>query len=408
MAELVIDHIGAQGDAVASENGDRVYVPFALPGEKVLVEGKGQRRELVKIIDPSPDRIEPICSHFGTCGGCQLQHFEAKAYQKWKHSLVTIQLQKNGIDFPVDPLITFEDASRRRCVFNVQNTSEGVILGFAERSSDRIVSLKECPVMVSEISGRIDDLKTLCSSLPQTRDPFRLSVLRTDNGLDLSIEGTNPLKSNIKEVLIRKTLQLGFARLSSDGEILIEAQKPFLRMGMCKVAPPPGSFVQAIQTAEETMVDLVSGHLGKCKSVADLFCGVGTFALRLAEKSKVLAVEENQAALNALDQAWRETGGKLKQIKMEARNLDRRPVGFQELKKIDGLVFDPPRAGAEIQANQIAKSRVVKVAAVSCNPVTLARDLKILTQSGYKISRIVPIDQFKFTAHVEVVVLLER
>ena len=153
---------------------------------------------------------------------------------------------------------------------------------------------------------------------------------------------------------------------------------------------------------------MVGEHLAKCKSVADLYCGVGTFALRLAENSKVWAIEENSASLQALDRAWRETGGKLKQIKTEARNLDRRPANHQELKKIDGIVFDPPRAGAEMQARQIAKSNVGKVAAVSCNPQTLARDLAILVEGGYAISRIVPLDQFRYTPHVEVVALLER
>ncbi|MEM9280063.1 MAG: RNA methyltransferase, partial [Pseudomonadota bacterium] len=321
---------------------------------------------------------------------------------------ITSETTKDASKHPVDPLTAFDDASRRKCVFNVRNTQQGVVLGFSERSSDTVLSISSCAVLVPQISGSLDDLREICASLPQTKKPFRLSVLATQNGLDLSLEGSVPLNENTKTVLVRKALASGFARFSSDGEILIEPQKPVLKMGICEVAPPPGAFVQAVEAAETAMANLVCDHLSDCKSVADLFCGIGTFALSLAGKSIVWAVEENASALAALDQAWRETGGKLKQVKTETRNLDRRPASFQELKKIDGVVFDPPRAGAEAQARQIAKSKVRKVAAVSCNPVTLVRDLGILMDGGYRIHRITPIDQFKYTPHVEIVVLLER
>lgn len=408
MAELLIDDLGRQGDGITRVDGNVIYVPLALAGEKVSVTGSGPRRKLTDILERSPDRVDPVCRHFGTCGGCQVQHLSASSYREWKHSVVATPLSKAGINDTVDPLRIFEDAKRRKCVLSARNTNDGVRLGFTERSGHEIVPVEVCPVLDPQIVRALPDLQNLTASLPQSKKPFRLSVLASENGLDINIEGTVGLKTSQKEVLARKALASDFARISSDGEVLLEIRKPGLQMGTCTVAPPPGSFVQALEEAELEMADLVCGHLADCKSVADLFCGVGTFALRLAEKSTVWAVEENSAALASLDRAWRETGGKLKRVKTEARNLDRRPASFQELKKIDGLVFDPPRAGADMQARQIAKSRVRKVAAVSCNPTTLTRDLEILVAGGYRIHRIVPLDQFKYTPHVEVVALLER
>lgn len=408
MTELTIDHIGRQGDGISRVDGRPVYVPFTLASEKVQVNGTGTRLELVEVLASSPDRIDPLCNHFGTCGGCQLQHMGADAYQDWKRQLVIQPLQKAGIEHEVEHLVSFDLANRRKCVFNAKNINSGIQLGYAERASETIVPIEHCPVLDHAIVDRLEELRGLVASLPQSKKPFRLSVLSTKNGLDINIEGSGEIKTSLKEILVRKALAADFARLSYGDEILIEKRKPELQMGGVAITPPPGAFVQAISAAEQHMAELVCDHLKKCKSVADLFSGIGTFALRLAENSTVWAVEESAPALAGLDRAWRETGGKLKQVQTESRNLDRRPVSFRELKKIDGLVFDPPRAGAEAQAKQIARSKVKKLAAVSCNPVTLARDLSILIEGGYKITRIVPIDQFVFTPHVEVVVLLER
>ncbi len=408
MSEVNIEFLGRQGDGIATINGRQVFVPYTLPGETVRVGGSGQRLKALEILEQSPDRTAPVCRHFGTCGGCQVQHLSSSAYTQWKLSLVSAPLAKSGINCPVDPLVEFEPALRRKSVFNVRNAGDGVVLGFAARASDQIIPIETCPVTDPAITNKLDDLKNLVQSLPQSRTSFRLSVLATENGLDVHLEGKQALRNNQKEVLIRKAIATDLARLACDSEILVETRSPRLKVGSCSVVSPPGGFVQAVEPAELHMAHIVKEHLSGCKSVADLFSGMGTFALRLAEHATVWAIEENSTALEALDPAWRETGGKLKQIKVETRNLDRRPASFQELKKIDGLVFDRPRAGAEMQARQIAKSKVGKLAAVSCNPVTLARDLEILVSGGYRISRIVALDQFRFTPHVEVVALLER
>lgn len=408
MTELKVDFVGHKGDGVAHLNNNPLYVPYALEGEVITVKGNGPRREIDKIITPSDQRIEPICKYFGTCGGCQLQHMGESAYLEWKMALVTEPLSRVGISLKPDAILTYANASRRKCVFNAQRSSKGMLLGFNEKSSSAIVALDSCPVLVPSINEQLDKIHDLVNSVPTTKHPLRVSILDTKNGLDIAIEDAKPLSETERQVLIKKTIAHKFSRLSVNIETLIKTSEPHIEIASTIVSPPPAAFVQALKQAEDDMSDIVSGFLKGCKQVADLYCGIGTFALKLAENSAVYAVEESGDALNSLDEAWRDTGGKLKQIKTEKRNLERRPVTFGELKKMDGLVFDPPRAGAELQCKQIAKSRVKKVAAVSCNPSTLATDLEILIEGGFKVKRIVPIDQFKYTPHVEVVVLLER
>jgi len=207
---------------------------------------------------------------------------------------------------------------------------------------------------------------------------------------------------------VSKFTESGLIRLSLNGDVIVERIRPVLQIGQATVCPPPGGFIQAISGAEHTMADLVVRHLCDSKTVADLFCGVGTFALRLAEHCAVLAIESDQPSLTALDEAWRGTGGKLFAVNVEKRDLTRRPLMASEMKKIEGVVFDPPRAGAEVQARQLAMSKVSRIAAISCNPVTLARDLRILIDAGYELDSVTPLDQFVYTPHVEVVALLQR
>lgn len=408
MTEVKIDFVGHKGDGVAHLNNQAIYVPFSIEGETVSIEGSGPRREVTAIKIASPERIKPICKYFGTCGGCQMQHMGESAYLKWKMGLVTEPLSRIGITVTPDMMLSYKDASRRKCVFNAQRTHEGMQLGFNEKSSTEIVSIEGCPVLVPAINEQFEAIHDLVNSVPTTKHSLRVSVLETKNGLDISVEEAKPLSEAERQVLIKKTITHKFSRLTVNKETLIKTAEPHIEIASTIVSPPPSAFVQALKQAEDDMSDLVAEFLKGSKQVADLYCGIGTFALKLAENSAVYAVEESGDALNSLDQAWRDTGGKLKQVKTEKRNLERRPVTFGELKKMDGLVFDPPRAGAELQVKQIAKSRVKKVAAVSCNPATLATDLAILIKGGFVVKRIIPIDQFKYTPHVEVVVLLER
>lgn len=402
--EYHITRLGALGDGMAETAHGPKHLPFTLPGETVGVGADGA----VEIIAPSPDRVTAICRHFGTCGGCQMQHMHREAYLDWKRDLVTQALVREGIAPPMQPIAGFGEGLRRRVVFTAIRAGNGILFGFSRKGSNRIVDIGECPVLMPAIVAKLRSLKRLSAILATRKDVMKITVLACSNGLDISANNGSVTPEKARMEAISLAASEGFARLSLNGETLIETWRPVLETGLAQVSPPPGAFVQAVEGAELAMASLVVAHLSDCKSVADLFCGQGAFALRLARNAAVHAVESEAAALAALDRAWRETGGRLKQVTTERRDLFRRPVMAAELKRFDGVAFDPPRAGAEAQCRELAKSAVKRIAAVSCNAKTLARDLRILVDGGYRLLSVTPIDQFVFTPHVEAVALLER
>jgi 23S rRNA (uracil1939-C5)-methyltransferase len=283
-----------------------------------------------------------------------------------------------------------------------------MLIGFNQAESHHIVAIEECPIASAGIMARLPAIKTIAAAMAVNAEAFRISVLETQTGLDLAVDGIKSLSDKQRRSTIETVLSLrGIARVSLNGEILVEPVKPMIDFGGVQVAPPPGAFTQATKQAEDAMAELVATHVGKAKRIADLFAGSGTFSLRLARIGRVHAVESEEKPLAALDQAARTTQG-LKSVSVERRDLFRRPLMTQELKVYDAVVFDPPRAGAEFQSKELARSQVKKIVAVSCNPLTLARDLAILVEGGYRITRVTPIDQFLWTSHVEVVAALEK
>jgi 23S rRNA (uracil1939-C5)-methyltransferase len=404
---VTINSMGAGGDGVANLPDGQVFVPFTLPGEVANIAREKNRGTLMALIEASPERIAPTCSNFEACGGCALQHWQADAYQTWKRGLVAEALAGRRLDFQLDPLVPCALQTRRRAVFAARKTEQGMLLGFNRHQSHEIIDINECMVTVPAITDRLADLRELAAVISSGTKPFKLSVTATASGLDIAATGCGVPEAGKRRVLTALMMHKGFARLTCEGEIILEPKKPLVHFGKVAVEVPPGGFLQATAEAEDTMAALVMGHLAKVKRAADLFCGSGTFTFRMAEKMAVHAVESDAAALAALDRAARNAQG-LKPVTIERRDLFRRPLIAKELNRFDGVVFDPPRAGAEMQAKEIAKSSVAKVAAVSCNPVTLARDLAILTQGGYRIDRVVPIDQFLWSSHVETVALLTK
>ncbi|WP_419913622.1 class I SAM-dependent RNA methyltransferase [Hoeflea sp.] len=406
-----IERLGAQADGIAEVGGETVYVGFALPGEQVTVRRQKARGNVVSIDEPSAERTEPPCRHFGPkgdlCGGCALQHFNITAYNHWKKQLVSDVLAARGIDADVRPLITCAPGSRRRAVLSARAVKGGIVLGFNRAGTNTIADIRECAVVRPAIAEALPGLRALAGIAAAGTRPFRLQVLETSAGLDVAIDGVRELADKKRRTAIGKALELGYARLSLGNEILIEARKPIVTFNGIEVIPPPAAFVQASATAQEAMIEIVSTHLAGTKRVADLFSGCGTFALPLTRHAAVDAFENDGAALEALDHAARHTQG-LKPLSVERRDLFRRPVNAAELKKTEGVVFDPPRAGAQAQSKEIAASGVTKVAAVSCNPATLARDLRILIDGGFRLASVTPIDQFLWSPHVEAIALLER
>jgi 23S rRNA (uracil1939-C5)-methyltransferase len=409
-----IQAIGAEGDGIAKTSEGAVFVPFTLPGEDVAIARVKNHGTAMSWSSPSPERVPPHCRHFGpegdggACGGCSLQHWADQPYQDYKRNLVIDALKSKGIETEVAALIPCAPGERRRVTMSGRLTDKGVILGYMQAGSHHIVPVAECPIAHPGIVARLPVVRRLASALASGSEPFRVTIQATASGLDLNFADLRKPDAKKRQAAVDIVLkEKGIARISLASEILVEPQKPVVEFGGVPVVVPPGSFMQATVRAENAMAELVAGHIGKAKRVADLFAGIGTFSLRLARSAAVHAVEFEAPALAALDHAARNSQG-LKPVTVERRDLFRRPLQPMDVKQIDALCFDPPRAGAEAQCHELAKSKVSRIAAVSCNPVTLARDLSILIAGGYKLKSVTPIDQFLWSSHVEAVALLER
>ncbi|HSM39968.1 MAG TPA: RsmD family RNA methyltransferase, partial [Afifellaceae bacterium] len=283
------------------------------------------------------------------------------------------------------------------------------LLGYHERQSNRIVDIAECPVLVPEIGGRIESLREIAGLIVPAGRPGRVTVLATETGIDVDVAGVRMPDHGAKrrERLVALCRNAAVARLTVAGEIAVQLEEPRLSVAGAALRPQPAAFAQAAETAETAIGDLVAGHLAACGHIADLFSGFGTFSLALARSARVHAVEADAAALTVLDEAVRHANG-LKPVTTERRDIMRFPLAARELAPFDGVVFDPPRAGAKEQAAELAASDVGAVAAVSCNPATFARDARILIDGGYRLERVVPVDQFVYSAETEIVGLFAR
>jgi 23S rRNA (uracil1939-C5)-methyltransferase len=408
---LVITRLGVRGEGVADTSAGPCYVPYTLPGETVEVDpwlGHPDRGHLIKVDVASPDRIAPICPHFGTCGGCALQHLAAARYRDWKRALVVDTLAQARLDAPVDDPIEAHGEGRRRAVFHARRGQRDVLeVGFAALRAHHVVAIDRCPILSPALDDAIATAWAIAEAIGGMRKPLDIQVTATDTGLDVDVRGSGPLTAARTAELARVAEQRSLARLTRHGEIVAQRATPMLRMGRASVIPPPGAFLQATVAGEAALARLVEAHCDGAKTVADLFCGVGPFALRLAERARITAADNDSEAIGALQRAARGIQG-LKPIDAQARDLFRRPLAPAELKGFDAVVFDPPRQGAQAQANALAASAVPVVVAVSCNPATFARDARILADGGYRLMRVTPVDQFLYSAHVELVARFEK
>ncbi|MEM7748481.1 MAG: class I SAM-dependent RNA methyltransferase [Pseudomonadota bacterium] len=401
-SDIVVSKLGAKGDGVASADGDQIFIPFALPGE-TWRQGEGWER-----LSDSPDRIEPVCPHFGVCGGCIAQHMSAALYHDWKLDSVRQAFNHQGLD--VEPVLSeaFPVSSRRRCSLTAKKTRTGVVLGYLAARSHTIVELAACPILISDISSKLDVLRELSAILVAPNGTLRIDVLSASNGLDVALHGDHlPLGPELRVRLAHLVSEAGIARLMAGGHEIAQLRTPIVNCSGVEVAVHPNAFLQAVEAAEAELASLVVQHVGRAKAVGDLFCGIGTFAFALARKAKVLALDSDRASIETL-MAARDRAQKLKPIDARVRDLFREPLSRKELEGLDCVVFDPPRAGAEGQARMIAKSQVPRVVAVSCNPATLARDVRHLVEGGYQLEALHTVDQFRFSAHVECVAALSR
>ena len=408
---LLIDHVGHRGDGVSFVDGQAIYVPYTLGGETVEVaevHGHPDRRKLLAVETASPDRVAPFCAHFGVCGGCAIQHWRDGAYRAWKRGIVIETLRQAKLDSEVAELIDAHGAGRRRVTLHARLGTHDVLkVGFAAANTHDIIPVDRCPILDPALAGALDAAWALAEPILRGGKPLDIQVTATKGGLDIDVRGSGPLLPSMIATLSAIAEKHRLARLTRHGELVLMRNAPIVAMGSAQVTLPPGSFLQATTAAEETLAALVAERCGKAKHAADLFCGVGPFALRLAAKMRLSAFDSDPGAVGALQKAATATSG-LKPVKAETRDLFRRPLMPAELRDFDVVIFDPPRQGAQAQAQQLAASKVPVVIGVSCNVATFARDARILVDGGYRLEGVTPVDQFRHTPHVELVARFSR
>lgn len=408
---LVINRLGHLGDGIAEGAEGAIYVPGTLPGETVEVEGvagHSDRRRLLHVDVASSERIAPICQHFGVCGGCAVQHWDMAHYRAWKHDLVIVALRQAGLDASVAELIDAHGEGRRRAVFHARRgTHEVLEVGFSAARAHHLVAIDHCPVLAKSLDGALKAAWAIAETLDPVSKPLDIHATATDAGLDIDVRGSGALTAPLVSALARVSAKYDLARLTRHSELIAQARAPTLRIGKAVVPLPPAAFLQATAEGEAVLAQLVLAACTGAMRIADLFSGIGPFALRLAERARVFAVDDDEAAVAALKRAAASAPG-LKPVQVERRDLFRRPLAAAELKNFDAVVFDPPRQGAQMQARELAASNVPRIVAVSCNAGTFARDMRELVRGGYRLSIVTPVDQFRYSPHVELVARLER
>ncbi len=403
---LIIDKLGVRGEGVAQVSDGPVFVPYALAGETILAEVDGSRGTLAEVLIPSPDRIAPFCRYFAHCGGCAVQTLAADSYARWKRDLVASALRRECLTTEVSDLADAQGAGRRRATFHARYAQGRPATGFMQARAHQIVEIQACPLLAASMDGALPAARAIAKALAGSSKPLDILVTATASGLDVDLKGHGPLIDAQRQGLVRVVLEHDLARLSNHGEIVLMRREPLLAMGRAMVAPPPGVFLQATAAGEETLAAKVCAHVAGARHIADLFSGVGTFALRMAEFANVDAFDLDEAALKALAKAARIEG--LRPVNVKTRDLFRRPLEPADFAQFDAVVFDPPRVGAESQARGLSASPVPLVVAVSCNARTFARDAAILCAGGYDMMRVEPVDQFRHTPHVEIVAAFRR
>jgi 23S rRNA (uracil1939-C5)-methyltransferase len=394
--KVVIDRLGHHGDGIAAGPQGPIFVSQMLPGEELEGDLSGDRLTNTRIITPSDQRVRPPCAHAKTCGGCVMQHASDRFVVGWKVDIVRSALAAQGLQTDFLPIVTSPPRSRRRATLSVRRTKSGALVGFHARASDMLVSVPHCQLLHPDLVAGFPALEALVKIGGSRGGEVSMTVTRSLGGLDVAVAGGKPIESGLAMELARVVEAHALARLTWNGEGVALRTMPMQRFGRALVAPPPGAFLQATAEGEAALF-----------RITDLFAGVGTFALALAERAEVHAVEGDAAMVAAMEKGWRQADG-LRRLTAETRDLFRRPLESDEFRGFDAVVIDPPRAGAEAQFATLAKSGVRLIASISCNPVTFARDAKVLVQAGYLLTSVQVVDQFRWSSHVELVGSFER
>ena len=409
---ITVERLDLRGEGVA---GDTV-IARTLPGEVVEGDAQGGRIGQPRIVRPSPRRVAAPCPHYRSCGGCALQHADDLFVADWKQGVLRRALSGQRLEAPFRPAHCSPPGARRRATLAGRRLKSGALVGFHGRASVMVASVPGCLLLAPALMAAIPALEALVALGGTRKGTMALAVTALEGGVDVAARGGKALDAGLRRDLPRIAAAHGLARLSWDSELLYQPAPPLLKLGKAQVPLPPGAFLQATAEGEAALLAAVCAALGEGGAlrgpVADLFAGCGTFALPLAEAAEVHAVESDAAALGALDAGWRGAAG-LKRITCERRDLFHRPLLPEELARFGALVIDPPRAGASAQMAEIARAagqgRAPKVIAmVSCNPVTFARDARVLVGAGYRLDWVQMVDQFRWSAHVELAARLSR
>jgi len=410
--ELEIASLGHRGDGIGHTDGQTIFVPYSAPGDRLIVRLEGEREggRLARIeqrLADGPDRVLPPCIYFSDCGGCALQHLNTAAYSAWKQALVGDALARQGVAAGVSAMVAIPPGSRRRATFIAERRGRDIHLGFNAMGSSRIVDLSLCHILLPVLVDLLGPLRSMLVRVIGGNEAADIAATLSDSGIDLWLKTTRPLSLAAREALVALAEQCNLARISAgaDAEPVALRRQPQMNFSGVTVALPPDSFLQPSAGGEAALVALVGEALTGRKTVADLYAGCGTFTFALMPGRRVHAVDSNAAPLAALAAAARGSGGR---VTSERRDLGREPLTALELNKFDAVVFDPPRAGAKEQAAEIARSKLKLAVAVSCNPVTFARDARILADAGFHLAKVTPVDQFPWSAHLELVGVFRR
>lgn len=410
---LTIARVGGQGDGIAETPDGPVFAPLTLPGEVVRGTVRDGRLEAVQIVTASPDRIAPVSPHYGDCGGCSLQHWATGPYLDWKHEQVRLALAREGIETEIEATVAVPSASRRRLALHARRSEDGrVVLGFKARKSWRLVEVTACPVADPRLVSAFPALARIAEPfLEHPKSAPTLHVTLTLTGLDVDVTGverrSGGLSGDAQVRAIQAAAVADVARLSLAGDTLMMERQPRIAFGAATVPLPAGGFLQAVPEAEAAMVQRAVEAVRGTKKIADLFCGAGAFTFPLATVASVMAADASAAGIAALMAGVGSAKG-LKPITAQARDLFRRPLAPYDLRGCDAVVMDPPRAGALEQTRQLPGTKAAVVVGVSCNPVTFARDARILIDGGFRLEKVTPVDQFLWSAHVELVGIFRR
>ncbi|MEI4232641.1 class I SAM-dependent RNA methyltransferase [Roseovarius sp. D22-M7] len=394
-----ITRLGHHGDGIAD---GPVFAPRTLPGEVVTGTLHGQTLRDIRIVDPSPERVTPPCRHFKSCGGCQLQHASDAFVARWKAAVVETALAAHDLPARITAVHTSPPRSRRRATIAARRTKAGAMAGFHGRASDTITEIPDCRLLHPDLMAGLPLACDLARAGTSRKAALAVTLTRSKGGLDVAATGGKPADGPLRVTLADLAQRHDIARLAWGGEVIATRRAPEQVFGPARVVPPPGSFLQATDHGEAALLTAAASILSGAARIVDLFAGCGTFTLPLARHAHLHAVEGDGEMLRALDAGWRHAQG-LKPVTTEARDLYRRPLLPDDLARFDAALLDPPRAGAEAQIGQLAAAKVPRIAYISCNPVTFARDAAQLAAHGYEIGAIEVVDQFRWSAHVELI-----